>query len=115
MTRTHKSEDVQVVSSIEILACRNEVEQAMYQYGGKSKFYPHTSLGWSVYFDYNENKKMALKVQPAETHDEMVAVWDLHVISESLEDFIEIYSKWYKMYKVPHMEASKSGGDDDDA
>ena len=52
----------------------------------------------------------------------MVAVWDMHVLSESLEEYIENYSKWYKEFKVPdkvrnylHMqELKKKGGDDED-
>ena len=88
----------------------------------------HTVEGWSVYFDYNQSssvmtkkRQMAFKVQPQEEHDEMVAVWDMHVLSESLEEFIKVYSRWHKEFKVPdkvrlylrrkEMEL-KRGGDD---
>ena len=57
--------------------------------------------------------RMAMKVQTVDDHEQMVAVWDMHVIAESKEQFIEMYSKWYDMYKVPQMEASKKGGGDD--
>jgi hypothetical protein len=107
-----------------VLSCRHDIETAMdVRSQDGERFNLHGSLGWSVYFGYKEviqgndfgkePVEMAFKVQPAETHDEMVAVWDMHCLSESKEKFIEMYSKWYDMYKVPHMEASKKGGGDD--
>ena len=120
MTRTHRSKDVQMVDGNEIMDCRNDLIDLMNspsgfveQEGRLCKFHPHATLGFSIYFDYDKTKTMAVKVQSADTHDEMTAVWDMHVLAGSLEQFTEMYSKWYKKYKVPHMEASKSGGGDD--
>ena len=105
--------------SFDVMDCRNNVIDTLDHWGGGGKMFNcHSTLGNTIYFDYNkdddsQSMKMAMKVQTEDDHEQMVAVWDMHVIAESKEQFIEMYSKWYDMYKAPQMEARKNGGGDD--
>jgi len=100
--------------AFDVMDCRNDVIDTL----GGEMFDPHSTLGNTIYFDYSKgddskSMKMAMKVQTEDDHEQMVAVWDMHAIAESKEQFIEMYSKWYDMYKAPQMEARKNGGGDD--
>jgi hypothetical protein len=114
----------------DVMDCREDVIDALRLWGHDGgRFNTTGTLGNTIYFDYNTEEhsqriwsrtghggqcmEMAMKVQTVDDHEQMVAVWDMHVIAESKEQFIEMYSKWYDMYKAPQMEARKNGGGDD--
>ena len=93
--------------SFDVMDCRNNVIDTLDHWGGGGKMFDcHSTLGWTVYFDYNrgddsQSKRMALKVQPVEEYEQMSALWDMHKTSDDPEIFIKRYAKWYKQYMVP--------------
>ena len=99
----------------EIMSCRNDLWEVLNDppaFVGEdspyAKFHAQSAMGWSIYFDYylvkptfdsdynlvgGESTKLALRIQPEDEHDEMVALWDMHRTADSTEDFVEKYSK----------------------
>lgn len=102
--------------SFDVMDCRNNVIDTLDHWGGGGKMFDcHSTLGNTIYFDYNkdddsQSMKMAMKVQTEDDHEQMVAVWDMHVIADSKEHFIEMYSKWYDEFIVP----KRKGGVNED-
>tara|TARA_Y100000588_G_C14240914_1_gene919289 strand:- start:2045 stop:2443 length:399 start_codon:yes stop_codon:yes gene_type:complete len=106
----------------EIMSCRNDLWEVLNDppaFVGEdspyAKFHAQSAMGWSIYFDYylvkptfdsdsnlvGKSSKLALRIQHEDAHDEMVALWDMHCASKSLQEFTDRYSWWYEKKNFP--------------